>query len=187
MAADVPVAELDARFSGPERPDRLGGGTPAHRRAGGVFGSQRCVPMVDRTSPRCWPCGTPPQRTFARVRKSGRHPRARGLVSATRSVRVRCCSFGSRPQPSSASLRASSSARRDGALVDRATWDRPRTCARRNWGSGCQSTRAEVVRSMWRTAAGHRASVDASYRRQLVIAVENRIVRFIHASNRQER
>ena len=56
---------------------------------------------------------TPTSRSTGRT---SRHPRARGLVSATRSAPVRRSSTGLRPRRFSASARVSSSVRRDGAL-----------------------------------------------------------------------
>ena len=53
--------------------------------------------------------------------RASQHRRARGLVSATRSDAVRRSSIGSLRGPFSASPRVSSSARPDGALLDRAT------------------------------------------------------------------
>jgi hypothetical protein len=57
--------------------------------------------------------------------RTSRHPRARGLVSATRSAPVRRSSTGSRPRRFSASARVSSSAKRGGALLEWRRTKRP--------------------------------------------------------------
>jgi hypothetical protein len=170
MAAEMPVGQLHAGFSSPEATPTDWAEGRWHIDEAEVFWLSTCVPMIARTSRRCWPYGTTTRCTFARVRKSVRQrtssrthsafsPRARtvstvlmswskdrpsrsamqrsanrwptptsrstgralqpptahGLVSATRSARVKCSSIGSLPRPFSASPRASSSARRDGA------------------------------------------------------------------------